>query len=107
LGYQILGLAVGLKVTKMKMGHRGGNQAVRSLETGRIEMTLQHHGFVVEIPKTHKEVEASYCNVNDGSLEGIQLPGLKAAGIQFQPSGAAHVHPFYQTFARWAANNLV
>ena len=107
LGYQILGLAAGLKVVKMKMGHRGGNHAVRSLESGQIEITAQHHGFVVELPKAHKEVEASYRNVNDGSLEGIRLPGLKAAGMGFQPSGAAHLHPFYQTFARWVNNNSV
>ncbi|MCL2178442.1 MAG: glutamine-hydrolyzing carbamoyl-phosphate synthase small subunit [Proteobacteria bacterium] len=107
LGYQMLALAVGLKVVKMKMGHRGGNQAVRFLETGRIEITGQHHGFVVENPKVNKEVEVSYCNVNDGSVEGIQLPGLKAAGIQFQPSGAAHLHPFYQRFARWADSSII
>jgi carbamoyl-phosphate synthase small subunit len=107
LGYQVLGLAAGLRVTKMKMGHRGGNQAVRSLESGRIEMTAQHHGFVVEIPEAHKEVKASYRNVNDGSLEGIQLPALKAAGIEFQPLGAAHLHPFYQTFVRWVGDNSI
>ncbi|MCL2011181.1 MAG: glutamine-hydrolyzing carbamoyl-phosphate synthase small subunit [Cystobacterineae bacterium] len=107
LGYQMLGLAAGLKVVKMKMGHRGGNHAVRSLESGQIEMTGQHHGFVMEIPKGNKDVEASYRHVNDGSLEGIGLPGLKAAGIQFQPLGAAHLHSFYQTFARWADNRFV
>jgi carbamoyl-phosphate synthase small subunit len=107
LGYQVLGLAAGLRVVKMKMGHRGGNQAVRSLESGHIEMTSQHHGFVVEISKAHKDVEASYRNVNDGSLEGIRLPALKAAGIEFQPLGAAHLHPFYQTFARWVHNDSV
>ena len=105
LGYQVLGLAAGLKVAKMKMGHRGGNQAVRSLESGQIEITAQHHGFVLEASKTNKDVKASYRNVNDDSLEGIWLPTLKAAGIGFQPLGAAHMHPFYQTFARWLNNN--
>ena len=107
LGYQILGLAAGLKVTKMKMGHRGANQAVRSLDNGQIEITAQHHGFVLELPSAHKDIEVSYRNVNDDSLEGIQLPALKAAGIEFQPSGAAHLHAFYQTFSRWVNNNSV
>jgi len=107
LGYQMLALALGLRVVKMKMGHRGANQAVRFLETGHIEITAQHHGFEVEMPKAKGDIEVSYCNVNDGSLEGIQLPGLKAAGIQFQPSGAAHLHPFYQKFARWSDNSML
>ena len=107
LGHQILALAAGLKVQKMKKGHRGGNQAVRSLKSGQIEITAQHHGFVVEIPDANKDVKASYRNVNDDSLEGIELPTLKAAGIEFQPLGAAHLHPFYQTFSRWLNNNSV
>ena len=107
LGYQLLALAAGLHVVKMKMGHRGGNHAVRSLESGKIEITAQHHGFVVEGANAPQGVEASYRNVNDDSLEGIQLPALKAAGIEFHPQGVAHLHPFYQTFARWVSDNSV
>ena len=70
LGHQILGWALGGKTYKMKFGHRGGNQPVKDFATGRVEITSQNHGFVVDPDSLGSHVEVTHINLNDQTVEG-------------------------------------
>ncbi len=85
LGHQLVALALGAKTEKMKYGHRGGNQPVKSLENGRVYISSQNHGYVVD-GATLKEGAVDYINVNDGTCEGISYPEKKAFTVQFAPA---------------------
>ncbi len=85
LGHQLIALATGAKVSKMKYGHRGGNQPVKSLNNERVYISSQNHGYVVE-EKTLTTGTVDYINVNDGTCEGIDYPALKAFTVQFSPA---------------------
>ena len=84
LGHQILALAAGAKTVKLKYGHHGANQAVRDLKGGRTYTTAQNHLYAVD-PAGISAGEMSFVNVNDGSCEGMDYPGLNAFGVQFDP----------------------
>ncbi len=91
LGHQLLALAMGGKTEKLKYGHRGVNQPVKDLETGRTYMSSQNHGYSV-ISDSVKEVgKLRFCNANDGTCEGIDYPDLRAFSVQFHPE--AHSGP--------------
>ncbi|MCM8819331.1 MAG: glutamine-hydrolyzing carbamoyl-phosphate synthase small subunit [Candidatus Omnitrophica bacterium] len=86
LGHQILGLAFGGKTYKLKFGHHGGNHPVKDLKTDKIFITVQNHGFCVDIntlPK--KEIEITHINLNDQTLEGIRHKKLPIFSVQFHP----------------------
>lgn len=86
LGHQILALANGAKTRKMRWGHRGVNHPVKDLQSGRVNITAQNHGYVVEdLPKN---AQVSHINVNDGSIEGIMYEGKKIISVQFHPEAA-------------------
>ena len=90
LGHQLLSIAFGVKTTKLKFGHRGGNHPVKNLETGVIEITPQNHGFNIE-PKTIKSIEGieiTHVNVNDGTVEGIEIPELNVFSVQHHPEAS-------------------
>lgn len=87
LGHQLMALSQGAEVTKMKSGHRGGNQPVKDVKSGRIYITSQNHGYVVNADTlTAKAGKVTYVNANDGSCEGIGYKANKnAMSVQFSP----------------------
>jgi len=89
LGIQILGLAMGGKTYKLKFGHRGANQPVKNLKTGRIEITSQNHGFAVDIATlSTDDVEITHINLNDKTLEGFQHRTLPVFAVQYHPEAS-------------------
>ena len=93
LGHQLLALALGAKTYKLKFGHRGANHPVKNLETGKIEITSQNHGFCVDIESMkRKGVELTHMNLNDHTLEGIRCKKLKAFSVQYHPEASPGPH---------------
>ncbi len=93
LGHQILGLALGGKTYKLKFGHRGGNQPVKDLKTGKIDITSQNHGFCVDIDSLNKdEVEITHINPNDQTLEGMRHKRLPIFSVQYHPEASPGPH---------------
>lgn len=84
LGHQLLALAMGGKTKKMKYGHRGGNQPVKCLNTGRVYISSQNHGYEV-ISSSLPVGTLSYVNANDGTCEGVDYPEYNAFTVQFHP----------------------
>ncbi|KPJ99860.1 MAG: carbamoyl phosphate synthase small subunit [Desulfobacterales bacterium SG8_35] len=102
LGHQILGLAYGGTTYKLKFGHRGSNQPVKDLETGRIEITSQNHGFCVDLESLDpEEVELTHVNLNDGSLEGMKHKKFPAFSVQYHPENAPGPHDSLYLFDRF------
>ncbi len=102
LGHQILGLAYGGSTYKLKFGHRGGNQPVKDLATGRVEITSQNHGFCVDQDSLPKEdVEITHINLNDGSLEGMRHKKHPAFSVQYHPEHAPGPHDAEHLFDRF------
>lgn len=90
LGHQLLTLALGGTTTKLKFGHRGCNHPVKDLETNKVTITSQNHGYVVEtLPK---EVVATHININDGTIEGMKHKTLPIFSVQFHPEASAGPH---------------
>ncbi len=93
LGHQILGLAFGGKTFKLKFGHRGGNQPVKDLRTGKIDITAQNHGFCVDIESMNKdEVELTHINLNDQTLEGMRHKRFPIYSVQYHPEASPGPH---------------
>ena len=105
LGHQMLGLTFGASTVKMPYGHRGGNHPVRELETGRILITSQNHGFAVqgserEIPGA-SALEVTHVNLNDGTVEGLRHRELPVFAVQYHPEAAPGPHdarPLFEQF---------
>ena len=86
LGHQLMALATGADTFKMKYGHRGGNHPVKDLETGRVYISSQNHGYVVDMDKLDSNVaKAAFINVNDGTNEGLAYVGKNIFTVQFHP----------------------
>ncbi|MDQ6690005.1 MAG: glutamine-hydrolyzing carbamoyl-phosphate synthase small subunit [Gemmatimonadota bacterium] len=105
LGHQLLGLTFGGSTVKMPYGHRGGNHPVKEVETGRVLITSQNHGFAVEgderSVKGAGELEVTHVNLNDGSIEGLRHRQLPVFGVQYHPEAAPGPHdarPLFQEF---------
>ena len=93
LGHQILGLALGGRTYKLKFGHRGINQPVQNLANGKIEVTSQNHGFVVDIDSLkHQAVEITHVNLNDGTLEGFRHKEYPLFAVQYHPEASPGPH---------------
>jgi len=93
LGHQILSLALGGKTYKLKFGHRGANHPVKNLQTGKIEITSQNHGFCVDIDSLkNKDIELTHLNLNDDNVEGIQCEKLAAFSVQYHPEASPGPH---------------
>lgn len=92
LGHQILALALGGKTYKLKFGHRGGNQPVKNLETGKVEITAQNHGFAVDDSSLPTTVEVTHINLNDQTVEGISHREIPAFSVQYHPENAPGPH---------------
>lgn len=90
LGHQLVALANGAKTHKMKYGHRGANHPVKDLSTGRVYISSQNHGYVVDDGSLSEDVaKTSFINVNDGTVEGIQYVGKNVFTVQFHPEACA------------------
>ena len=102
LGHQILGLAYGGKTFKLKFGHRGGNQPVKDLSTGKVEITSQNHGFCVDMDSLNPdEVELTHINLNDNSVEGMRHKTFPAFSVQYHPEHAPGPHDAMYLFDRF------
>jgi carbamoyl-phosphate synthase small subunit len=88
LGHQMLAYAFGGKTFKLKFGHRGGNQPVKDLRTGKVTITSQNHGFAVDPESLPPEVEVTHVNLNDGTLEGLRHKELPIFSVQYHPEAA-------------------
>jgi carbamoyl-phosphate synthase small subunit len=104
LGHQILGYALGGKTFKLKFGHRGGNQPVKDLVTGRIAITSQNHGFVVDLKSLPEgEVETTQVNLNDHTSEGLRHRKEPVFSVQYHPEAAPGPHDatyFFREFGK-------
>jgi carbamoyl-phosphate synthase small subunit len=103
LGHQLLSLACGAKTFKLKFGHRGANQPVMDLETGKVEITSQNHGFAVDEATLPPELAVTHRNLNDGTIEGVRHKTAKAASVQYHPEAAAGPHDSAYLFERFRA----
>lgn len=92
LGHQILGLALGGKTEKMRFGHRGGNQPVKNLLTGIVEISAHNHGFAVVSDSDLSGAEITHLNLNDQSVEGLRHTGLGAFSVQYHPESSPGPH---------------
>jgi len=93
LGHQMLGLAFGGKTYKLKFGHHGANHPVKDLKTGRIAITVQNHGFCVDIDSLNREdIEITHINLNDNTLEGMRHKRLPIFSVQFHPEASPGPH---------------
>jgi carbamoyl-phosphate synthase small subunit len=106
LGHQILGAALGAKVFKLKFGHHGGNQPVKDLLTGKVEITAQNHGFAVDAGSLEAAgARVTHQNLNDGTVEGLDHEGLRMMAVQYHPEAAPGPHDSLYLFHRF--KNLV
>ena len=102
LGHQVLGFAFGGSTFKLKFGHRGANQPVKDLRSGRVAITAQNHGFAVDPDSLPANVEVSHVNLNDGTVEGMRHRQLPIFSVQYHPEAAPGPHDasyFFEQFA--------
>jgi carbamoyl-phosphate synthase small subunit len=92
LGHQVLGLAMGGTTFKLKFGHRGGNHPVKKLETGKIEITAQNHGFAVDPKSLPEDVEVTHLNLYDGTVEGLRHRTRPVFCVQYHPEASPGPH---------------
>jgi carbamoyl-phosphate synthase small subunit len=102
LGQQLLGLAYGGKTYKLKFGHRGGNQPIKEIATGKVYITSENHGFAVNPDTiTDHKVRATHINLNDGTLEGMEHETYPIFSVQFHPEASPGPHDSYGLFAKF------
>lgn len=101
LGHQILSLALGGKTYKLKFGHRGANQPVQDLSTGKVEITSQNHGFAVDLDSLKGKAELSHINLNDRTCEGLTLTGKPVFSVQYHPEASPGPHDSQYLFKRF------
>ena len=92
LGHQMLALARGAKTSKLKYGHRGGNHPVKDMETGRVYISSQNHGYAVENDTLPSYAKLAFTNSNDGTCEGITYTDIPAFSVQFHPEACGGPH---------------
>src|SRR5438105_3962359 len=101
LGHQILGQAFGGKTFKLKFGHRGANQPVKDLESGRVEITSQNHGFAVDPKSLPSEVQVDRINLNDQTVEGMRHKKKRIFCVQYHPEASPGPHDSNPLFAEF------
>jgi carbamoyl-phosphate synthase small subunit len=119
LGHQLMALALGGSTYKLNFGHRGANQPVKDLETGRVEMTTHNHGFAVDpdgwgppgrtgsvpvVGSTHGPLALTHWNLNDGTLEGLRCLDGPAFSVQYHPEAAPGPHDSGHLFLRFRSS---
>ncbi|MBS1062281.1 glutamine-hydrolyzing carbamoyl-phosphate synthase small subunit [Gluconobacter wancherniae] len=103
LGHQLLALSLGAKTYKLDRGHRGANQPVKDLETGRVEITSQNHGFAVDDKSLPQDVKVTHVSLFDGSNEGIASTTLDAFSVQYHPEANPGPSDSFHLFERFVA----
>ena len=103
LGHQLAALALGGETVKLKYGHRGANQPVKDLKSGRCFITSQNHGYAVVAESVKDIAELRYINANDFSCEGLDYPGAKCFTVQFHPEASAGPHDTGFLFDRFVS----
>ena len=103
LGHQLLALARGASTSKLKYGHRGGNHPVKDLESGRVFITSQNHGYAVESASLPSGAAESFVNVNDNTCEGVRYTDIPAFSVQFHPEACGGPHDTNFLFDRFIA----
>jgi carbamoyl-phosphate synthase small subunit len=101
LGHQILGQVFGGSTYKMKFGHRGGNQPIKDLTTGKIEIASHNHGFAVEAESLPADVEITHVNLNDQTVAGLRHKSLPVFSVQYHPESAPGPHDSEYLFQRF------
>ena len=101
LGHQILGQAMGGTTFKMKFGHRGGNQPVKDLDTGLVEITSQNHGFALDASSMGPDIEVDKINLNDQTVEGLRHKTKPMFSVQYHPEASPGPHDSSPLFARF------
>jgi carbamoyl-phosphate synthase small subunit len=101
LGHQILSLALGARTYKLKFGHRGANQPVKDLATGKVDITVQNHGFAVDDQSLGQRARVTHVNLNDGTVEGIEALDAPAFSVQYHPEAAPGPHDARALFGRF------
>jgi len=101
LGHQILGQVFGGETYKLKFGHRGGNQPIKNLETGKIEITSHNHGFAVDAASLPADVEVTHINLNDHTVAGLRHKRLPIFSVQYHPESAPGPHDSEYLFERF------
>jgi carbamoyl-phosphate synthase small subunit len=103
LGHQLLGLAYGGKAFKLKFGHRGGNQPVKDLKTGKVSITSQNHGFAIDAESLPGNVEVTHINLNDQTVEGMRHKEHPIFSVQYHPEASPGPHDasyFFDQFSK-------
>ncbi len=101
LGHQLLGLAFGGRTYKLPFGHHGGNQPVKDLTTGRVEITAQNHGFAVDADSLPADCEVTHINLNDNTVEGLRHRNLPVYSVQYHPEAGPGPHDAAHLFDRF------
>ena len=101
LGHQLLAIALGCKTIKMKTGHRGSNHPVYNLETKKVEISSQNHGFVVDDSTIPNNVEVTHISLFDNTIEGIKLKNKPVFSVQYHPEGCPGPHDSNYLFERF------
>lgn len=101
LGHQLIGSAFGGETFKMKFGHRGGNQPIKNLETGKVEITSHNHGFAVDAASLPADVEVTHINLNDNTVAGLKHKKLPVFSVQYHPESAPGPHDSEYLFERF------
>ena len=101
LGHQLIGSAFGGETYKLKFGHRGGNQPIKDLTTGKIEITSHNHGFAVDADSLPPDVEVTHINLNDHTVAGLRHKTLPVFSVQYHPESAPGPHDSEYLFKRF------
>ena len=101
LGHQLIGSAFGGETYKLKFGHRGGNQPIKDLTTGKIEITSHNHGFAVDANSLPADVEVTHINLNDNTVAGLRHKTLPVFSVQYHPESAPGPHDSEYLFERF------
>lgn len=102
LGHQLLSLACGAKTFKMKFGHRGANHPVQDLQTGKVEISSQNHGFAVDGDSLPSDLEVTHVSLNDQTIEGVRHKSANAFSVQYHPEASAGPHDSHYLFNTFA-----
>jgi carbamoyl-phosphate synthase small subunit len=102
LGHQLTGLALGARTRKLKFGHHGGNHPVKNLLSGKVEISVQNHCYAVETETLGPDLEPSFVNLNDGTLEGLYHKHLPVFTVQFHPEASPGPTDFTFLFRQFA-----
>ena len=103
LGHQMLGIALGARTLKMKQGHRGANHPVKDIQTGKVEITSQNHGFAISDDQLPDAIEVTHRSLFDGTIQGIRLKDKPVFSVQGHPEASPGPHDSQYLFQRFVA----